>query len=247
MSQRIFKIENEHCIIHYPFQPNGFAVFILGDVNHYVDEQSSFWLQQETRKSIIKELTDKGYLVFYSNLYGTNWASDKAVSLARRLYHYIKRTEIINEKIHILAEGMGGLIIEKLLPSLESQIRSVVMLTPCVSLYEHFSQEKEQKFFYKKLKKEISKSYEISEEQCEKIISEKVKDGESFIQAKTPLYTIQSIAGSRYKNQFPLIKDIYMERNKNQVPGEVFFILPEKRYKASLKIVSYFSRHEDEL
>jgi hypothetical protein len=247
MSQRIFKIDNEPCMIHYPFQPNGFAVFILGDVNHYVDEQSSFWQQQETRKSIIKELNDKGYLVFYCNLYGPNWASDKAVSLARRLYHYIKRTEIINEKIHILAEGMGGLFIEKLLPSLKNQIRSVVLLTPCISLYEHFSQEKEQKFFYKKLIKEISKSYDISEEQCEEMIREKVKDGEALVHTQTPIYTIQSIAGSRYKNQFPLIKDIYIGRSKKQVPGEVFFILPEKRYKASLKIISYFSKHEDEL
>lgn len=245
MSQRVFKIDNEPCIIHYPFRPNGFAVLILGDVNHYVDDQTSFWLQQETRKSIIEQLTDKGYIVFYSNLYGPNWASDKAVSLTQRLYHFVKRTEIMNEKIHILAEGMGGLLIEKLLPSLGSKFRSVVLLSPCLSLYEHFSQEKEQKFFYKKLKKEISQAYQIDEDQCEDLINGMVKGGKDLVQTNIPIYTIQSISASRYKKQFPFIKDIYIERNKNRLPGESYFILPEKRYKASLKIVSYFSKHED--
>lgn len=245
MSHRIFKIDNEPCIIHYPYRPNGFGVLVLGDVNHYVDEQSSFWMQQETRKTIIKELTDKGYLVFYSNLYGANWASDKAASLTQRLYHYIKRTEIMNDKIHILAEGMGGLLIERILPSLESQIRSIVFLSPCISLYEHFSQEKEQKFFYKKLKKEISHAYDMEEEQCEDMVSKNGKGGKSLIQTAIPTYTIQSVTSSRYKNQFSLIKDIYIEREEKNLPGEVFFILPEKRYKVSLKIASYFSINEN--
>ncbi|EDL62878.1 hypothetical protein [Bacillus sp. SG-1] len=244
MSQRVFKIDNEPCIVHYPIRPNGFAVLILGDVNHYVDEQSSFWLQQETRKSIITELTAKGYIVYYSNLYGANWASDKAVSLVKRLYHYIKRREIINEKVHVLAEGMGGLFIEKLLPAIGSQIRSVVLLTPCISLYEHFSQEKEQKFFYKKLIKEISLAYDIEMEKCEDAIKKELNAGEDLKETETPLYTIQSINTSRYKNQFSLIKDIYKDRIEKNLPGEIYIILPEKRYKAPLKIVSYFSMHE---
>jgi hypothetical protein len=245
MNHRIFKIDNEPCIVHYPFRPNGFAVLILGDVNHYVDEQSSFWVQQVTRRSIISELTDKGYIVFYSNLYGANWASDKAISLTQRLYHYVKRREIINEQVHILAEGMGGLLIEKLLPAIGSQIRSAVLLTPCVSLYEHFSQEKDQKFFYKKLIKEISLAYGIKDAECEAMITNRAISGEYLKNTETPIYTIQSINSSRYKNQFPLIKDIYIERNEKGLPGEIYIILPEKRYKVSLKVVSYFSMHEE--
>ncbi|RIW35278.1 hydrolase [Bacillus salacetis] len=245
MNHRIFKIDNEPCIVHYPFRPNGFAVLILGDVNHYVDEQSSFWLQQETRRSIISELMDKGYIVFYSNLYGANWASEKAVSLTQRLYHYVKRREIINEKVHVLAEGMGGLLIEKLLPVMGHQMRSVVLLSPCVSLYEHFSQEKEQKFFYKKLKKEITLAYGVEEAHCEEMINKKIISGDRLKAAETPIYTIQSINTSRYKNQFPLIKDIYIERNDKDLPGEIYIILPEKRYKTSLKVVSYYAQHEE--
>ncbi|TYS15840.1 hydrolase [Rossellomorea vietnamensis] len=244
MSQRIFTIDNEHCIVHYPFRPNGFAVMIMGDVNHYVDEKSSFWMQQETRNSIISQLTEKGYIVFYSNLYGANWGSDKAVSLTQRLYHYVKRREIINEKVHILAEGMGGLIIEKLLSSMGHQIRSVVMLTPCISLYEHFSQEKEQKFFYKKLMKEITMAYNLEEQQCEDMVNAGIHAGKDLKKTDKPLYTIQSINAYRYKNQFPLINDIYIERNINRLPGEIYIILPEKKHKASYKIVSYFSLHE---
>ncbi|MGM0846848.1 MAG: hydrolase [Bacillota bacterium] len=244
MSHRIFTIDQEHCIVHYPSRPNGFAVMIIGDINHYVDGKSSFWMQQETRRSIINELTDKGYIVFYSNLYGANWGSDKAVNLAQRLYHYIKRREIINEKIHILAEGMGGLFIEKLLPSFQPQVRSVVLLTPCISLYEHFSQEKEQKFFYKKLMKEITSAYNLEEQECEDLVNEGITAGEDLKKTDKPLYTIQSINASRYKKQFSLINDIYKERNRNGLPGEIYIILPEKKHKASYKIVSYLTAHE---
>ncbi|MGF2615342.1 hydrolase [Rossellomorea vietnamensis] len=244
MSHRIFTIDNEHCIVHYPDRPNGFAVLLIGDINHYVDEKSSFWLQQETRKSIISELTGKGYIVFYSNLYGANWGSDQAVSLTQRVYHYIKRREIINEEIHVLVEGMGGLFVEKLLHSMEHQIRSVVMLTPCISLYEHFSQEKEQKFFYKKLMKELAAAYNLEERQCEDLVNNRLKAGEHLRKSEKPLYTIQSINASRYKNQFPLINDIYKERSITHLPGEIYIILPEKKHKVSYKIVSYFSAHE---
>ncbi len=108
MNQRLFQLEHEWCMIHYPERPNGFAVMILSDHHHYVDEKSSFWSQHETRNLWIQELNANGYIVYYSNLYGANWGSDQAARLAKRLYQQVKRTEIINEKIHILAEGMGS-------------------------------------------------------------------------------------------------------------------------------------------
>ena len=63
----------------------------------------------------IQSLLKEGYTVFYSNLYGKNWGSEKAVKLAKRLYEHIIRSEIMNDKIHIIAEGMGALVALKLL------------------------------------------------------------------------------------------------------------------------------------
>ena len=65
------------------------------------------------------------------------------------------RSEILNNKIHILAEGMGALVALKLMEKMRGQIRSVVFLNPILSLKNHLEQEKEYKFFYKKLMREL--------------------------------------------------------------------------------------------
>ncbi|MBW3111972.1 MULTISPECIES: hydrolase [Bacillaceae] len=247
MYQRLFQLEQEWCMIHYPERPNGFAVMIIGDSHHYVDGKSSFWVQHEARYKWIQDLTSKGYIVYYSNLYGANWGSDQAVQLARRLYQHVKRNEIINGKIHILAEGMGALVLKKLYPKLENDIRSAVMLSPCVSLYDHLEQEKEQKFFYKKVIKELSQVLKVKEEECEAFILQRSRDYEIFKAMSIPLYIVQSMTLNRYKNQFTLIKDIYTERLQKGTHTDLFIVLPEKRGSLGRKFSSYFSLHEKEL
>ncbi|MGG3914653.1 hydrolase [Rossellomorea vietnamensis] len=247
MYQRLFQLEQEWCMIHYPERPNGFAVMIIGDSHHYVDEKSSFWVQHEARYKWIQELTAKGYIVYYSNLYGANWGSDQAVQLARRLYQHVKRNEIINGKIHILAEGMGALVLKNLYPKLANEIRSAVLLSPCVSMYHHLEQEKEQKFFYKKVIKELSFMLKMKEEDCEAFISQQSQDYKIFQEIPIPLYIVQSMTLNRYKNQFTLIKDIYTERLAQGISTDLFFVLPEKRGSLGGKIASYFSLHEKEL
>lgn len=247
MYQRLFQLEQEWCMIHYPERPNGFAVMVIGDSHHYVDDKSSFWVQHEARYKWIQELTAKGYIVYYSNLYGANWGSNQAVQLAKRLYQHVKRNEIINGKIHILAEGMGALVLKDLYPKMEQDIRSAVMLAPCVSLYDHLEQEKEQKFFYKKVIKELSHTFRLKEEECESFISQQSKDYEVFKNISIPLYIVQSTTLNRYKNQFTLIKDIYTERLEKGTSTDLFFVLPEKRASLGRKFASYFSLHEKEL
>jgi hypothetical protein len=247
MNQRLFQLDREWCMIHYPERPNGFAVMILGDHHHYVDERTSFWDQHEARKKWIKDLTGKGYIVYYSNLYGANWGSDQAVELAGRLYQYVKRTEIINSKIHILTEGMGALVFKGLYPKIANDIRGVVMLTPCLSLCELIRQEKEQKFFYKNLVRELAHSRGMKEEDYEQIFLQSDNDYELFKDIPIPLYIVQSYNVNRYKNQFPLIKDIYKHRLEKGFSTDLFYVLPEKRYSLGLKFASYFSLHEKEL
>ena len=247
MYQRLFQLENEWCMIHYPERPNGFAVMILGDHHHYVDENSSFWVQHEARVKWIQELTSKGYIVYYSNLYGANWGSKQAVQLAKRLYQHVKRSEIINGKIHILAEGMGALVLKELYPKMEEDIRGAIMFTPCVSLHKHLEQEKEQKFFYKKLMKELAFSFQMNEEECEAIFSQPSQDYEVYKKISIPLYIVQSTTVNRYNNQFSLIKDIYIERVEKGLSTDLFYVLPEKRGSLGEKFASYFSLHEKEL
>ncbi|WP_175988401.1 hydrolase [Bacillus sp. Marseille-Q1617] len=247
MNQRLFQLDQEWCMIHYPERPNGFAVMILGDHHHYVDDKTSFWEQHEARKKWIKDLMAKGYIVYYSNLYGANWGSGQAVELAVRLYQYVKRTEIINGKIHILTEGMGALVFKELYSKIRNDIRGVVMLTPCLSLYEQVQQEKEQKFFYKRLVKELAESRGVKKEDYEKVLIQSEHDYEVFKNIPIPLYIVQSYNVNRYKNQFPLIKDIYKHRLVRGFSTDLFYVLPEKRDSLGLKFASYFSLHEKEL
>ena len=45
--------------------------------------------------------------LFNSNLFGRHWGAEKAVTYAKQLIHSVLKQEILNPKIHILAEGMG--------------------------------------------------------------------------------------------------------------------------------------------
>ncbi|MEI5906517.1 hydrolase [Bacillus spongiae] len=244
MRERRFQIENEWCMVHYPEKPNGFAVMILGDFNHYVDEISSFWMQHETRKKIIEELNANGYLVCYSNLYGCHWGHEKAVRLAKRVYHYIIRNEILNDRIHILADGMGALVAEKLVPLLNEKIRSMVLYSPCISIPMHLEHEHEQKFFYKKILHELAKVYEKSVEECEREFN--IADTEAYFIAKTdiPICIIQWIGSNRYKSQFHLIKDIYVERMGNSRRVELNYLVPEKNRTVSNKLILFYRKEE---
>lgn len=41
--------DQQWCMLHYPKRPNGFAVLILGDQQHYVHENSSVWIENTGR------------------------------------------------------------------------------------------------------------------------------------------------------------------------------------------------------
>ena len=105
VNECFFCVGDQWNIVHLPRKPNGFAVLILGDVNHYVSKSNSFWLQHPERTRFVEILVQNGYTVFSSNLYGRNWGSWKASDLAEKVYHSVLRREILNKKIHIIAEG----------------------------------------------------------------------------------------------------------------------------------------------
>ncbi|HYK74415.1 MAG TPA: hydrolase [Pseudoneobacillus sp.] len=244
MKNRNFKLDTEWNMIHYSEKPNGFGILIIGDERHFVDEQKSFWTQNEGKLRLINQLTENGYTIFYSNLYGKHWGTDKASKMAERLYHQIMRTEILNSKIHIIAEGMGALIVSNLLKALMPQIRSIVFLNPIFSLRYHLEQEKEHKFFYKKLLNEISESYEIEKEYVEEKV--KLMDLSNEIPL-LPVKIIHVLSNRRAYQQSDISKRIVSKWEKQNDTIQSTFILPEKKQQLGQIITHFLTQYEKEL
>ncbi|RLQ97207.1 alpha/beta hydrolase family protein [Falsibacillus albus] len=247
MMQRTFQIEHEWCMIHYPEKPNGFAVMIFGDVQHFVDEAQSFWTQNIGRKKMIQELTDSGYIVFYSNYGGRHWGSERAVELAHTLYHIVMKQEILNDKIHVLAEGMGAAAVPRLLNVMDHKIRSVVFIAPCLSLKSHVEQEQEKKFYYKKLVSELSSSYQVDKSLVMDKIIQHEQETKVLHDTHCPLSIISLVERSRYESQQEYIKCLYHFRLERKLPITIQYLLPEKRVLMTRKVLKLLQMNEADL
>ncbi len=244
MESRNFQLDTEWNMIHYPEKPSGFGILVIGDERNFVDAESSFWTQNEGKSALLKKLKDEGYTIFYSNLYGKNWGNDKAVNLARRLYEHIIRTEIINGKIHILAEGMGALIALRLMNEMgPRQIRTCVLINPIVSLHHHLELEKEHKFFYKKLLKELSDSFDAEMMQVEAKIMQ-TNTNALLENDPIPLKVIQILSDRRAYKQANLLKSLTINWREKELPFSICYILPEKRRAIDGQIVNFFKKNE---
>lgn len=242
MESRNFQLDTEWCMIHYPDKPSGFGILIIGDDRHFVDRNCSFWTQNEGKYLLIKKLREDGYTIFYSNLYGRHWGNDQAVDKAKCLYEHILRTEIINEKIHIIAEGMGALVALRLLHEMSDLIRSAVLINPILSLKHHLEQEKEHKFFYKKLLKELAVSYEIETDKIADLLSRHEKNLTTGL--KVPVRIIQVLAGGRAYKQSDYLKKRSIQWENENSPISVFYILPDKKQRMSSQMTNFFRKYE---
>lgn len=243
METRNFQLDAEWNIIHYPEQPQGFGILIIGDEKHFVDRNTSFWLQNEGKNLQVQSLLQEGYTVFYSNLYGKNWGSKKAVKLAKRLYEYVIRAEIMNNKIHIIAEGMGALVALKLLHDMDGNVRSIVLINPILSLQHHLELEKDRKFFYKKLIKELANAYELEGEQL--IIQlENVNDPTNF-NYPVPIKIIQVLADSRAYKQSDLLNQLSEKWKSEETPISICYVVREKRQQIMNQIIRFIKSQEE--
>ncbi len=243
MESRNFQLDAEWSIIHYPEQPQGFGILIIGDERHFVDHKTSFWLQNEGRNSQVHSLLQEGYTVFYSNLYGKNWGSKKAVKLAKRLYGYTIRSEIMNNKIHIIAEGMGALVALKLLHDMEESIRSVVLINPILSLQHHLELEKDRKFFYKKLIKELANAFEQEDEQL--MIQLKEMADPIIINSSVPIKIIHVLADSKAYKQSDLLNQLSDKWKTEKTSISICYVVPEKRQQIVNQIITFFKSQEE--
>jgi hypothetical protein len=245
MESRNFKLDTEWNMIHYSEKPNGFGILIIGDERHFVDEQNSFWIQNEGKQLLLNQLKQNGYTCFYSNLYGRHWGTKKSTKMAERLYHHIMRTEILNTKIHIIAEGMGALVALDLLRSVKDAIRSVVFINPVFSLKSQLELEKEHKFFYKKLLREISVAYNIELATVEDVME---SYGNAVMEVPdVPLKIIQVLSGKRSYHQYEISKKIITNWEETNKTIQSTFLLPEKKQQVGRIITNFFHRFEQEL
>jgi len=246
MKYRLFNIDNEWNMIHYPERPNGFGILLIGNQEHFVHKNGSFWTENTGRMRILEILSEAGYTIFYSNLYGRNWGSRRAVQLAKRLYEYVKRNEILNEKIHLISEGMGALVALELMRELPSNLRSVFFINPCFSLKSKLSEEKELKFFYKRFLYEISKAYQIPEHECENIIME--REEYSLSNCPIPFKIIHVLEnGQKDLKMSKQYKQIIHHRDNEERPLIIRMLVPERRGEIATQAIVFFNQHEKQL
>lgn len=242
MESRNFKLDNEWSMIHYPEKPNGFGILILGDERNFVDENSSFWTQNEGKLYLLNLLKSEGYTVFYSNLYNRHWGSEKAVNMAKRLCSHIVRNEILNHSFHVIAEGMGALAALKLLSFTDSKIRSLVLFNPLLSLTKHLEQERENKFFYKRLMGELEKAYKTDKHALLPLLKE--EEAKLSLSAKVPVKVLHVLTGSRAYKQSEILNERSAEWQQKQFPVTVTYVLPEKKLQMGIQTVRFFKENE---
>lgn len=238
ITERFFQIETEWNVIHLPFKPNGFGILIIGDRSDFVDETSSFWHQHYGRNQLISDLMKQGYTLFHSNLYGNHWGSPRSVTMAKQLYHLVMKKEILNQRIHLLIDGMGGLTGLQLMQEIPEKIRSVAMMNPCLDLQAHLENEKEHKFFYKRLIKEISAAYGVDP----RIVSSLNLPTLNTI-SNIPVRIWQKTNSTVYSPQDHSKKYEEM-RNKTEHPIQLIYHLGDNLYRINQSIIRFFKENE---
>ncbi|MGG3918501.1 hypothetical protein ABEV38_06545 [Parageobacillus thermoglucosidasius] len=239
VQRRFFQLDDQWCIIHLPERPNGFALLIIGDTNHFVNDRTSFWIEHKGRHQFLCDLLEYGYTIFYSHLYGRHWGSPKAVRLAKQLIYYVLKSEILNKRIYILAEGMGALVALQLLETMPKQIRAIVMLSPCLDLRAQLEHKKENEFFYKRMKKEIALAYGIDEANIEKAIPS------LFIVPRQVPIKIWELSGiTRCSSSHHCQKyEQWLGAADDNV--HITYYLPEKRYQFSKAIHQFYQQYNE--
>lgn len=240
ITERFFFLEQEPCVIHLPEKPNGFGILLLGDYNYFIENGTSLWLQHAERLQFLNELRKKGYTVFSSNLYGRHWGNEQAVRLAKRLYHVVMKKEILNEKIHIIAEGMGALVALQIMAQNPDCVRSVLMFNPCLHLPIHVEIEKEHKFFYKRLIRELMQAYDTTETELQREIEKKAFP---YLVSAIPVKIFVSAQEKKERKQ--LLREYEKKRLQENCPTSLSFHLQDVKYKMVQNSCQFFKWYED--
>ena len=239
MEYRTFQLDGQWCMVHYPFKPSGFGVLLIGGSRAFVEKDTSYWLEHPGRYPIAEQLRSAGYTLFTSNFFGPNWGNVSSAEHAAKLYHLMLKSEILNEKIHIAAEGSGAMTAMKLMGLLKDRIRCAVFINPILTLKDEMNKEKHNKFFYKKWLSEAAASYQMSAADMESYIFE--TENSRLEKPHAPieiLHVLDHLSENRAK-----LYDAFPDDSRISVS----YLLPEQRYKIPGKISRFFHQHEHPL
>ena len=239
MEYRTFQLDGQWCMIHYPFKPSGFGVLLIGGRRAFVEKDTSYWLEHPGRYPIAEHLRSEGYTLFTSNFYSPNWGSVSSAELAAKLYHLMQKSEILNEKIFIAAEGSGAMTAMKLMGLLKEHIRCAVFINPILTLNDEMDKEKHNKFFYKKWLSEAAAAYQKSPADMETYILE--TENSRLDKPQAPIEIIHVL--DHLSENRPKLYDAFPDGS----PVSVSYFLPEQRYKIPGKISRFFKQHEHPL
>lgn len=242
--KRMFQIDEQWNVVHMPKKPNGFAVLVIGDTNHYVNEKTSFWEEQGQRSHLLETLLEAGYTVFYSNLHDNHWGNDDSYRLAKELIHFTLGQETLNPKVHLLAEGMGALTALELMEDKMVDTRSAAFMNPCLDLYTYLKYVSETKWFYKRLLHQISKAYDVPVSLVPMMV--KKQKSLSDYEADVPVKIWHSTAHTFYP--FDVHSKLYAQsREKLGSPITLMLHVPDKQFYYGKAICSFFHDHEKKL
>ncbi|MGM9988291.1 MAG: alpha/beta hydrolase [Bacillaceae bacterium] len=240
ITKRYYQLADQCCVTYLPVKPSGFGILLLGDRNHYVEGDTSFWNEHIGWSNLLEDLQEEGYTIFSSNLFGSSFGNEAAYDLAILQYTHLMKNEILNEQIHIIAEGTGVLTAFELMKKNRDLIRSVVFISPCLDLFDYIHREQKRKFFYKRLMNELKAAYELAEEQI--LSFSKVK---SFVQDETNIPVKIYAVTTSYERE---CCDLYKEQKmQNAGELEVTYFVKERKYQIAKSISLFLSQYESEL
>jgi hypothetical protein len=239
INHKTFQLNKEWTTIFYPEQPSGFAVMLLGGDKHYINEKANFWLDHPGKKQMLEYLLKRGYTVFSSYLSGEHWGNAEAADLATEMYAFFIRKEIVNERIHIIAEGTGALVLDTICQKLKEKVRSVVLLNPILSVKQSYEKEEINKFFFKKMKKELYQAYHLDDHTFEEWMEKKP---DMTLSKDMPVLILHVL--DKLESNLPIKYNSFID---NHPLSEIKYITPEKRYIIAYQINSFFKTHEKDL
>lgn len=238
MNQKTFRFNHEWTTIFYPERPSGFSILLVGGERHYIHEKTNYWMEHPGKRQMVNHLLGKGYTLIATNL-GAHWGNKQASERLAELYAHFIRHEIVNDKIHLLAEGTGALLLENLCLLLKGKIRSIAMVDPELSLVKRYEKEKENKFFHRKWMKEISRAYQKEVAETEDWLKGR-HDG--HIPEEIPVQLLHVM--NYYERD---LKAHYQPIISTHPHLDINYITPEKRYSIPYQINAFFKRYEKQL
>lgn len=239
INHKTFQLNKEWTTIFYPEQPSGFAIMLLGGDKHYINEKANFWLDHPGKKQMLEYLLKRGYTVFSSYLSSAHWGNAEAADLAMEMYAFFIRKEIVNERIHIIAEGTGALVLDTICHKLKEKVRSVVLLNPILSVKQSYEKEEINKFFYKKMKKELYEAYHLDDHTFKEWMEKKP---DTTLGKNMPVLIVHVL--DKLESNLPIKYNSFID---NHPLSEIKYITPEKRYIIPYQINSFFKNHEKDL